>query len=102
MAVGMMVSTPSIAQTFKFYYYPTQNVYYDLAGSQYIYYNGSTWVRVSTLPAYIRVVPASRVVVYHTGRNVWVGNAAHVKKYKGKNYKPARSYRGKPGKGKKS
>ncbi len=38
------------AQQARYYYYPASNVYMDPVKQIYIYPNGSTWSRVSTLP----------------------------------------------------
>jgi len=79
---GLLAASPAKAQQKKFYYYPSANVYYDISGKQYVYYNNGTWTQVSTLPANIKLVNTRRVIVYHPDREVWSGNADHVKKYK--------------------
>ena len=79
---GLIISSPSIAQQKKFYYYPSANVYYDITGKQYVYFDNGTWTQVNTLPANIKVINTRRVIVYHPNREVWMGNSDHIKKYK--------------------
>jgi hypothetical protein len=83
--------SPANAQKHKFYYYPGSNVYFDVAGKQFIYFNGSNWVTAKALPANIRPNQTQRVIVYHTGKNVWVGNATHVKKYRARKTRPGKA-----------
>ena len=70
------------AQQLKFYYYPSSNVYYDVANKQYIYVDSATWSTVSVLPSRIHIAKTPRVIVYHATPQVWHLNPAHVKKYK--------------------
>jgi hypothetical protein len=73
------------AQTNKtFYYYPSQNVYYDVTGKQYLFNDGGTWTTVKTLPSGVVLTKGSpRVTVTHPGNDVWVNNSSHSVKYKG-------------------
>jgi hypothetical protein len=87
----MVQLSPASAQKHKFYYYPGSNVYYDVSAKQYIYFNGSNWVTVRTLPASIKASQSNRAIVYHTGKNVWIGNAAHSKKYKARKARPTKA-----------
>jgi hypothetical protein len=68
------------AQQLKFYYYPSSNVYYDLVHKQYIYLNDGSWTTVKLLPPAVSA-SGRKVVIYHSGPDVWVNNAAHQKKY---------------------
>jgi hypothetical protein len=72
------------AQTRKtFYYYPTQNVYYDVTAKQYLFNNAGTWSSTKTLPSGVVLTKSdSRVTVYHPGNDVWVNNSGHMVKYK--------------------
>ena len=70
------------AQQSKFYYYPTPNVYYDMSNHKYIYLDNGNWVKVTTLPAHVKVNNSRKVVVYNPGPQIWVNNSAHLKKYK--------------------
>jgi len=74
------------AQTKRsFYYYPSQNVYYDITGKQYLFNNGGTWTNTKTLPSGVVLRKTdSKVTVYHPGDDVWVNNSGHVVKYKTK------------------
>ena len=100
MIAGFSISAH--AQKRSYYYYPSNNVYYDISGRQYVYNNGGTWTTVKTLPSGITLVKGSpRVTVYHTGNDVWAGNSGHVikyKNYKAPKMKPVKSNNGK-GKG---
>jgi uncharacterized membrane protein YeiB len=79
---SFLVASPSNAQQKKFYYYPSANVYYDISGKQYVYFDNGTWTQVNTLPANIKLVNTRRVIVYHPNREIWMVNSDHVKKYK--------------------
>ena len=82
--VTAVFTTSAFAQKNKFYYYPSANVYFDVSGKQYVYYNGGSWTTVKVLPNHIKITQSPRVIVYHTGRNVWVANGEHKQKYKAK------------------
>jgi hypothetical protein len=71
-------------QKVTFYYYPSANVYYNVAVSDYWYFDEATnaWVEVKTLPATITIEKTPRYTVYYNGNDVWKDNAAHVKRYK--------------------
>ena len=73
-------------QKITFYYYPSANVYYNVSGSDYWYFDDATkaWVEVKTLPATITVEKTPRYTVYYNGTDVWKDNAEHMKKYKAK------------------
>ena len=80
-----MASGSAKAQNLKFYYYPDNNVYYDVASHQYVYLNNGAWTTVQTLPSGITLVKSPRYVVYNPTKEVWRNNAVHIKKYpKGK------------------
>jgi hypothetical protein len=76
-AVGFNKTT---AQQLKFYYYPESNVYYDVVNKQYVYLNNGTWTPVRVLPA-SKSASGRKVILYHSGFNIWVDNSAHLKKY---------------------
>src|SRR5438105_1056253 len=80
-------STAQGTTRMKFYYYPSSNVYYDIAGNQYWYWDNTSnnWMEGTTLPTTITLVKSPRYIVYHNDANVWQDNAAHQKKYKLKN-----------------
>ena len=76
-------SKEASAQRITFYYYPTPNVYYNVASHDYLYYDPgtTTWVTVKALPPGI-VLTRTRYTVYHNGPQVWKDNAVHKTKYK--------------------
>jgi hypothetical protein len=80
LVVSIMSFNKAASQQLKFYYYPESNLYYDVVNRQYIYLNNGTWTTVHVLPA-TKSDGGRKVVVYHSGRNIWVDNAAHLKKY---------------------
>ena len=69
-----------------YYYYPSSNVYYNPANSEYWYYDdvSATWTQVKELPSTIVLTKTPRYTVYYSGEDVWKDNAVHMKKYKGK------------------
>lgn len=73
------------AQRITFYYYPTPNVYYNVASHDYLYYDPgtTTWTTVKALPPGI-VLTRTKYTVYYNGPQVWKDNAAHKTKYKTK------------------
>ncbi len=79
---GMIAAKQSDAQQVRFFYYPDANVYFNTVSKKYVVMDNGSWVTVAKLPANVKVVRTPRVVVYHTGNNVWVNNASHKTKYK--------------------
>lgn len=91
--------TEASAQNKTFWYYPSSNIYYDVAGRQYVFYNAGNWSNAKELPSGVTLVKGSpRVTVYHAGNDVWADNAGHVMKYK--NYKGNSEKEGKHKEGK--
>lgn len=75
-----------------YYYYPSANVYYNPACNNYSYYNGGAWLTVNVLPF---ALAGPRVVVYHTGPQVWLDNNIHRNYYANYGYRPTViAYRG--------
>ena len=68
------------AQQLRFYYYPKSNLYYDTAGHPYYCLNNGTWIRVTALPSGMTVT-GRRVIIRHSGPDVYAQNAMHVKRY---------------------
>jgi hypothetical protein len=70
----------------KYWYYPSQNVYYNETTADYWYYDGTTskWVIGKTLPAtYAPVVEGNtRYPIYYVGSDIWKYNKNHKVKYK--------------------
>lgn len=91
------------AQRLTFYYYPSSNIYYNVASHDYLYFDPgpATWVTVKALPPGI-VLTRTRYTVYHNGPEVWRANANHKTKYKVKktNTVVKKTTKGNSGKGK--
>src|SRR5579875_2496794 len=67
----------------KFYYYPSANVYYDIAHNQYAYDSSGLWVYTPELPNTISVNKNSKkVMVYSDNPEIWKDNKVHVLKFK--------------------
>lgn len=69
------------AQSRKFYYYPENNVYYDINGKQYFYNRHGKWSPAAVLPLTIKLNITDRVILYNNSGHIWEHNALHVKKY---------------------
>jgi hypothetical protein len=79
------VETTPAAKDVKFWYYPTQNIYFNETTGEYWYYDEPTvkWVEVKTLPSTITVLDAdTKYEVYYKDEEVWRMNQAHKSKYK--------------------
>jgi len=85
------------AQRLTFYYYPSQNVYYNVASHDYLYYDPgtTTWVTVRTLPRTIVINRTPRYTVYYNSPEVWRDNGLHKGKYKIRKAKVYKSNKGK-------
>jgi hypothetical protein len=93
MGFSAMAQEPATAATaatndagrVKFFYYPSTNIYYNEATSEYLHYDDatSTWLTVKQLPTTVVVEPtAMKYAVYYNGNEIWKENAAHKTKYK--------------------
>jgi hypothetical protein len=87
------------AQRLSFYFYPSANVYYNVASHDYIYYDAGSWVTVRTLPATIVINRTPRYTVYYNGPEVWRDNGLHKGRYKGRKVGPYKGNKGNKGKG---
>jgi len=85
------VTTKLSAQTtgeaqIKYWYYPSQNVYYNDATGDYWYFdNGTTkWVSSKTLVApYVAVLPTdTKYQIMYPSPEIWKANVNHKVKYK--------------------
>ena len=85
--LGFLMVNKTEAQTTKFYYYPSSNVYLNTASGKYIYSDNGQWTTVKSLPAKKPLDPR-RVIVYSNTPEVWKNNPSHVKKYKAVTMKP--------------
>jgi len=74
--------------TYKYWYYPAQNIYYNESAGDYWYWDAPTvkWVEVRQLPSTFVITDAdTRYMVSHKGNKVWLDNGKHKVKYKIKN-----------------
>ncbi len=85
------LSTQVHAQTdttrIMYYYYPSQNIYFNQANGEYFYYDKPTarWASSMTLPtAYVIEESTPKYEVWYKGRDVWKNNKADMAKYKSK------------------
>jgi hypothetical protein len=84
MVMGLAISGEASAQQKRYYYYPSSNVYYDVANKTYIVPSGGTWVTRSAASSRDMVLGTNRVTVYSESPQVWQYNATHKAKYRGK------------------
>ena len=70
---------------FEFYYYPSRNVYYDVANSLYFYSldGGKNWDSLNVPSNKEPVTPGTKRIVYSTSLDIWKDNAQHVSEFNG-------------------
>ena len=68
----------------EYYYYPSRNLYYDVANHRYIYSldSGKTWDSLGSETAE-PAIEGRREVIYSTSAEVWRNNDMHLQEYKG-------------------
>jgi hypothetical protein len=68
----------------RYFYYPDQNVYYNIESGDYYYYDAPTtkWTQVRALPATISVEKVPRYTLYYEGEDIYKENPQHIKKFK--------------------
>jgi len=69
----------------KYYYYPTEDAYYDVATGNYWYHDvpTSSWISVNTLPSsYVINDKTERFEILYEGTDVWKDHKMHRKIYK--------------------
>lgn len=74
----------------KYWYYPTQNIYYNDVTGEYWYYDktGVKWVDAKQLPDMYKIMDNDKkYVVFYNGTDVWKENRKHLTKYKVKKKK---------------
>lgn len=75
---SQIINRPVLQQQ-AFYYYPSANVYFNIAAGEYAYQRRSgVWVTGYRLPERFRISNAQRFTVYHNGMDVWAENRVHV------------------------
>lgn len=80
-----VVTTATPTQKVKYYFYPTENLYWNEATQEYVYYDEPSvkWLTVKTLPSTVTWnEKGEHYTVYYDGGEVWKGNADHKVKYK--------------------
>ncbi len=78
-------STTYTATQSKYYYYPTEDAYYDVATGNYWYYDvpTSSWISVSSLPSsYVIDEKTERFEILYGGTDVWKDHRKHRKIFK--------------------
>jgi hypothetical protein len=83
------------------YYFPDYEIYYHVPTAQFIYFSGSNWIYVSTLPStysHINLWTCRKIVVSYYGKDPYIKIDNHRKNYpkandvsKGKNENPKKS-----------
>jgi len=79
------LSAQTDVQQVKYWYYPSQNVYYNETSGEYWYHDATTtkWVFGKQLPtSYTIVEKDTRYPIMYTGPDIWKENANHKVKYK--------------------
>lgn len=72
----------------EYYFYPSQNLYYDKASGNYWYKespDATTWTETTTLPSTINVQSEQSYPIHYNGNDPWKNNTGDLKKYKVKN-----------------
>jgi hypothetical protein len=87
MVTKLSAQVPVIVDTTstKYWYYPSQNLYYNDVTGDYWYYDEATtkWADVKKLPGTIKfAVTDDRYPVYYKGTDIWRDNKVHLSKYK--------------------
>lgn len=70
---------------FEFYYYPSKNVYYNVADNEYIFSldGGKTWDSLNLLLNKEPATLGNKQIIYSRTPEIWLNNAEHVQQYKG-------------------
>ncbi len=70
---------------FEFYYYPSKNVYYDVANSQYTYSvdGGKTWNLFKSKTNAESATLGNKQIIYSDDEQPWKLNQVHRKQYSG-------------------
>jgi hypothetical protein len=79
-----LVSFDSKAQSkTKYYYYPSENVYFNTTTRQYGYMGGNNQWTWGTLPSSLAIADTNRyVALYSPNDEIWKQNETHKMKYK--------------------
>lgn len=73
-------------QKFEFYYYPSRNVYFDVANNMYLFSvdGGKNWDSVEAVTDKQPAILGERKIVYSTTHAVWIDNSEHRHEFNGK------------------
>ena len=68
----------------QYYYYPSKNIYYDVANQRYLFSldSGKTWDSIHSETAE-PAIEGEKKVIYSSSAEVWQNNAMHREEYKG-------------------
>src|SRR4051812_21190990 len=80
-----IVQTANTITPTKFYYYPTQDAYFDITTGNYWYHDvpTSSWIYVNSLPSsYVINDRTERFEILYEGTDVWKDHKKHRKIYK--------------------
>ena len=71
-------------QKIEFIYYPSRNIYYDVANETYLYSldGGKSWDSLSLPADKVPAIPGAKETLYSTTHEIWVDNPSHVQQYK--------------------
>jgi hypothetical protein len=75
-----------LQKKFEFFYYPSKNVYYDVANKLYIYSldGGNTWDSSYATTDKEPATLGNKQIIYSPTPNVWVNNNEHLQQYNGR------------------
>jgi hypothetical protein len=82
----ILFSCDTITQKqFEFIYYPSRNVYYDVANKLYFYSldGGTTWDSLQVTRTNQPAIPGPQQTIYSTTPDIFANNAQHIKQYNG-------------------
>lgn len=81
---GFLISGNVQAQTkTKYYFYPSENIYYNTASGQYAYLGSDNQWTWGTLPSAVGIADtANYIALYSPNNDIWKQNSIHKMKYK--------------------
>ena len=86
LCAAILFSCNTITQKqFEFIYYPSRNVYYDVANKLYFYSldGGNTWDSLQVTGANQPAIPGPQQTIYSTTPDILADNAQRIKQYNG-------------------
>jgi len=72
--------------SYKFYYYPQLNTYYDFTGNSFYYSvdGGETWIIKKPTETNAPETLGEKIILYSQSPEIWKDNTFHVQQYNGK------------------